>query len=153
MLFEHNGVKIGFMALVDQNFYTRLNSFLQHSDLRNENQTEYVDFVVEADRLSQQLRLSGAHLIVCLINFDNEQNEQRLLNDAKDLDLIFSSQNSSGSASTTGWKTDQFNFKRLNKKWLIKSSNNFDSLSLVSLHLDELNSNKIVDLAITKYYV
>jgi hypothetical protein len=147
MLFEHNGVKIGFMALVDQNFYTRLNSFLQHSDPLTENQTEYVDFVVEADRLSQQLRLSGAHLIVCLINFDNEQNEQRLLNDAKDLDLIFSSQSSSG------WKTDQFNFKRLNNKWLIKSSNNFDSLSLVSLHLDELNSNRIVDLAITKYYV
>lgn len=143
MLFEHNGVKIGFMALVDQSFYNRLNSYID--------QTEYVDFIIEANRLSKQLRTSGAHLIVTLINFDSPLNEQRLLNEASDLDLIFSSQTTNDSAQLNN--NPNVDFKKINNKWLIKSSNNFDSLTLVSLHLDELNSNKIVDLAITKYYV
>ena len=139
MLFEHNGVKIGFMALVDQSFFNRLKTYIEETN----DQTKYVDYVIEANRLSKQLRLNGAHLIVALINFDCDQNEERLMNEANDLDLIFSTQ----------CVTNDVDFKKMNNKWLIKSSNNFDSLSLVSLNLDELNSNKIVDVAITKYCV
>jgi hypothetical protein len=139
MLFEHNGVKIGFMALVDQSFFNRLKTYIEETN----DQTKYVDYVLEANRLSKQLRLNGAHLVVALINFDCDQNEERLMNEANDLDLIFSTQ----------CVNNDVNFKKINNKWLIKSSNNFDSLSLVSLNLDELNSNKIFDIAITKYCV
>lgn len=133
MLFEHNNVKIGFMALFDEDFYSDLQS------LNSNKPTEYVDFVLEANRLSKQLRLCGASLIIALVNMQ-DLNETRLINECADLDILLSSCNSA-----------DVQFKRIDNKWLIKSSNHFDSLALISLKLDQLNSNKIIDIAITKY--
>lgn len=139
MLFEHNNVKIGFMALVDRTVFDKLNLLVTK-------QIEYVDFVLEANRLSSELKLSGAQIIICLTNFESELDEQRLLNEANQLDVIFSS-------NTNMSSMDRVTYKNVANRWLIKSSNNFESLSLVSLCLDEFNSNKLLDIAITKYFV
>ena len=150
MLFEHNNVKIGFMALVDKAIFDKLNHFLNKFNANNldfvTKQIEYLDFVAEANRLSAQLRLSGAQIIICLTNFESELDEQRLLNEAPQLDIIFSS-NSSGNS------TDRLGYTTINNRWLVKSSNNLESLSLVTVSLDEFNSNKLVDIGITKYYI
>lgn len=149
MLFEHNNVKIGFMALVDKAIFDKLDHFLAKFNSNNKTAStkiEYIDFVIEANRLSSQLKLSGAQIIICLTNFESEFDEQRLLNEASHLDIIFSSNSNLTSL-------DRLTYKKVENRWLIKSSNNFDSLSLVSLCLDEFNSNKLLDIAITKYFV
>lgn len=145
MLFEHNNVKIGFMALVDEIVFDKLNYFISKFNLNNKNtnRIEYIDYVEEAKRLSKELKLCGAQVIVALINFESELNEQRLLNEAADLDILFSSNNS-----------NEVSYKTVNNRWLVKCPNNFDSLSLVTLHLDEIkDTKKLIDVAITKYYV
>jgi hypothetical protein len=144
MLFEHNNVKIGFMALVDKSVFDKLNLLINNKSATKK--IDYVDFVLEANRLSSQLKLSGAQIIICLINFESHFDEQRLLNEATHLDVIFSSNTNMNSM-------DRVSYKNVENRWLIKSSNNFESLSLVSLSLDEFNSNKLLDIAITKYFV
>ena len=133
MLFEHNNVKIGFMALADEIVFDKLNYFISKFNLNNKNtnRIEYIDYLDEYNRLSKELKLSGAQVIVALINFESESNEQRLLNEAADLDILFSSSNS-----------NDVNYKTVNNRWLIKCPNNFDSLSLVTLHLDEFKEAK-----------
>jgi hypothetical protein len=149
MLFEHNNVKIGFMALVDRALFEKLDSFLTKFNSNNKTAStkiEYVDFVLEANRLSSQLKLSGAQIIICLTNFESEVNEQRLLNEACDLDIIFSS-------NPNIFSMDRLAYKKVENRWLIKGSNTFESFSLISLCLDEFNSNKLLDISITKYFV
>jgi hypothetical protein len=149
MLFEHNNVKIGFMALVDRAIFDNLNQFLTKFNSNNKTvskKIEYIDFVSEANRLSTQLKVSGAQIIICLTNFESELDEQRLLNEACHLDIIFSSNSNMNSM-------DRLAYKKVENKWLIKSSNNLESLSLITLCLDEFNSNKLLDIAITKYFV
>ena len=119
--------------------------------MNTKNQIEYVDFILEADRLSKQLRECGANVIVCLINMESEQNEQRLIKEANDLDIIFSGYNNNVSLKAT----NSVDLKKIsiNNRFLIKTESNFDCLSLVTLRLDEFDSNKIVDIAINKYIV
>ena len=171
MMFEYQNIKIGFMALIDNLVYEKLNKAIKlelnhksdtvlfgneddedEASMSESSQIEYVDFVLEADRLSKQLRLCGANVIVCLINMENEHNEQRLLKEATDLDIIFGcyfNNNNSTSAKTT------IDLKKtcFNNRYLIKTESNFDCLSLVTIRLDEFNSNKMVDIAINKYIV
>lgn len=140
MLFEHNNVKIGFMALVDEQVFNKLKCRLQADNV------EYIDYLLEANRLSKQLRLSGANLIVAIVNMESEASERRLLNESYNVDLIFSTV-----LSKTG-DTECIQSETKPNRWLIRTQNNFDSISLVTLNLDEFNSNKLVDIAITKYY-
>lgn len=166
MLFEYQNVKIGFMALIDNLVYDKLNKAikLEHNqkdtvifsndDEDNElydqhmDPIEYVDYLQEADRLSKQLRLCGANIIVCLINMDSETNEQRLVKEANDIDIIFSGYNNQTAKTTVDVKKNCFN-----NRYVIKTESNFDCLSLVTLRLDEFNSNKILDISINKYIV
>jgi hypothetical protein len=172
MMFEYQNIKIGFMALIDNFVYDKLHKaiktelsqkdslifendeFIEENDystMNTKNQIEYVDFILEADRLSKQLRECGANVIVCLINMESEQNEQRLIKEANDLDIIFSGYNNNVSmkaANSVDLKKISFN-----NRFLIKTESNFDCLSLVTLRLDEFDSNKIVDIAISKYIV
>lgn len=155
MLFEYQNVKIGFMALVDACIFEQLNTSIKeklkkdHQEDKDElsnarNSTiEYVDYIAECDKLSKQLRLCGANLIVVLTNME-DASERRLISEGADLDIVFSSSQTS---------SDDIQKIQLGNRWLIKSGTNFDFVSLVSLKLDELSSNKILDVAITKYFV
>lgn len=156
MLFEYQNVKIGFMALIDEYVFTKLNDSIREKLKKNSledkdnsssaSAIEYVDFIAECDKLSKQLRLCGANIIVVLTNM-SDVSEQKLVREAADLDLVFSgSQNDL--ASGTDIKKIQ-----VGSRWIIKSGTNFDCVSLVSLNLDELNSNKILDVAITRYLI
>src|SRR5690606_27148456 len=89
LLLEHGGVKIGFMALYDKETYDKLMSALGQIGI------DYVDFVHEANRLCKQLRQSGASVIVALTNMHARENESRLMDEAKDLDIIFASSSES----------------------------------------------------------
>ena len=151
MLFEYKNVKIGFMALIDKALFEKLNeninSKLNSSASAAVNSIEYVDFVCEADKLAKQLRLCGANIIVALTNMANEPNETRLIKEAEDLDIIFSGTQVDAASG------EDLKKMQINNRWLIKSGTCFDRISLVSLSLDEFNSNKILDVAITKYLI
>ncbi len=154
MLFEYQNIKIGFMALIDNTVFSRFNSTILDKLKKNQqedkdelnssiNPLEYLDYIIECDKLSKQLRTCGATIIVVLANMD-EFNEQRLLREANDLDIVFSSSTNRG---------DDLKKFHVGERWLIKSGNCFDCLSAVSLKLDQLNSNKIIDIEITKYLI
>lgn len=159
MLFEYQNVKIGFMALIDNPVFEKLNTAIHAKIKKNSmeekdvsssgtnNQIEYTDYITECDRLSKQLRMCGANVIVVLTNMD-EQNEQKLVREGSDLDIVFSSSQSNLPASGDNIKKFQ-----VGNRWIIKSGTNFDCVSLVSLNLDALNSNKILDIAITNYLI
>lgn len=161
------------MALLDKHIFEKLNKLIStksngaqasetvmfsndydEEDVTNENETiiEYVDYLEEANRLSKQLRACGANVIVCLVNMENEQSEQRLLREANDLDLIFSSYNASSCAAQPANKID-LKKNCFNNRYLIKTEANYDCLSLVTLRLDEFNSNQVADISIHKYIV
>lgn len=158
MLFEYQNVKIGFMALVDNVVFEKLNTAIREKIKKNSmedkdvcsstvnNPIEYTDYITECDRLSKQLRLCGANVIIVLTNMD-DQNEQRLVREASDLDIVFSSSQPDLTSSNDMKKT------QIGKRWIIKSGTNFDCVSLVSLNLDSFNSNKILDIAITNYLI
>ncbi len=160
MVFEYQNVKIGFMALIDEHVFNKLNdticeklkkNSLESKDNSNElsseiNTIEYVDYVAECDKLSKQLRLCGANIIVVLTNM-TDTSEQKLVREGADLDIVFSGCQSD-LASATDLKKIQ-----VGNRWIIKSGNSFDCISLMSLNLDELNSNKILDVAITRYLI
>jgi hypothetical protein len=134
MLFEHQSIKIGFIALYDEEFYKKLNN----------KKVEYVDFVQEANRLSKQLRTGGgATLIVALVNMESEESEQRLVSKCNDLDIIFSSRNN---------KKNSHSFIRNGNKWLVKASDLSSELFLIKLKLNETRK-QLCDLAITKYFI
>lgn len=180
MMFEYQNIKIGFMALVDNLVYDKLNKAIKQEishkndaeaivfgnedddDNNNNyetngssvlNQIEYADYVQEADRLSKQLRLCGANVIVCLINMESEQNEQRLLREATDLDIIFGGYFTNNGATVASSTPIDLKKNCFNNRYLIKTESNFDCVSLVTLRLDEFDSNKMVDIAINKYVV
>jgi hypothetical protein len=137
MLFEHNGVKIGFMALYDRSVFDKLASAIN-------SKIEYFDFVSEADRLSRQLRQSGASLVLALVNMENES-EMRLLSEASDLDIIFCSGNNSSEEISCR------SISGMNRKtWLVKGSNDFNNLCLIKLKMCEA---KLDDVSIVKYYI
>ena len=150
MLFEYQNIKIGFMGLIDELIYDKLINAIKSKsgqvDLIEEkdvqNPVDYIDFVTEADRLSKQLRQCGANLIVALTNMQTDLNEQRLFREAQDLDIVYSSRSNS--------KRQVYN---IDNRWMVKSSSNSDSISLVSLCLDELDCNRILDISISKYLV
>lgn len=157
MLFEYQNVKIGFMALIDNTNFddlkTSINNklklnYLENKDASNttNNALEYIDFICECDKLSKQLRLCGANIIVVLTNM-TDSNELRLVQESSDLDIVFSS-SQKDSASANDIKKIQ-----VGNRWIIKSGTCLDSVSMVSLNLDEFNSNKILDISIAKYLV
>ncbi len=154
MLFEYQNIKIGFMALIDSTVFSRLNATIRDRLKKNQqedkdelnsstNPIEYVDYITECDKLSKQMRLCGANIIVVLANMD-ELNEQRLLREGSDLDIVFSSSTSHG---------DDLRKMQAGDRWLVKSGTSFDCVSAVSLKLDQLNSNRILDIEITKYLI
>ena len=142
MLLEHDGVKIGFMALYDQEFFQKLRASSSSSSSAN---VEYLDFVSEASRLSKQLRLNGANLVVVLANLESEEaSEASLLNDySSDIDVIFS-----GSS-----RSNQIAFKNNGHRWLVRNASHADSLCLVRIKFDETKRTVPSDLTITKYFV
>lgn len=173
MLFEFQNVKIGFMALLDKQMFDKLNKLIKtesiyqketviftndyDDDDDNEKENgaldsatlvEYNDYLEEANRLSKQLRMCGANIIVCLVNMDSEQNEMRLLREASDIDIIFSANNQLHQTNKIDLKKNCFN-----NRYLIRTESNYECVSLVSLRLDEFNSNQIVDVSIHKYIV
>lgn len=158
MLFEYQNIKIGFMALIDDVMFEKLNNgiedklknnSMEDKDMSNNmtiNPIEYVDYITECDKLSKQLRLCGANIIVVLTNM-SDFNEQKLIKEAIDIDIIFSNSQSDATSGNDMKKV------QIGKRWIINSGTNFDFISLVSLQLDELNSNKILDISITKYLI
>lgn len=136
MLFEYNGIKLGFIALYDEEFYQQLKKTTTHG-------IEYNDFVVEANRLSEQLKMCGANLIVALVYFANESNETRLLTDtSSNLNVIFSY--STRPTSTTPTANIQqstspadYQFTHSNHKYMFKFFNfNLDHFYLINFKLD-----------------
>lgn len=158
MLFEYQNVKIGFMALIDNTTFDNLKTSINNklklnyvenkdaSNTTNNNALEYVDFISECDKLSKQLRLCGANIIVVLTNM-TDSNELKLVQESADLDIVFSS-TQKDSASANDVKKIQ-----VGNRWIIKSGTCLDCVSMVSLNLDEFNSNKILDISIAKYLV
>jgi hypothetical protein len=142
MLFEHGGVKVGFMALYDEAFFSR-----HQNNTSNRVLFKYCDFVERANRLGEQLRVCcGATLVVALVNFDDPLNETRLLDEVSGLDLVLSS------SSTTN--TPQFKTSPNNGTHHFKfASNPLDHLYLLNFKLDILNANRIVDIGLDQYYV
>lgn len=151
MLFEYQNIKIGFMGLIDELVYEKLICAIKSKsgqiDLMEEkgaeNPVEYIDFVTEADRLSKQLRQCGANLIVALTNMETDLNELKLLREAQDLDIVYSNR----------YDSTKKQVYSIDNRWMIKSISNIDSISLISLCLDELDCNKILDISISKYLV
>lgn len=142
MLIEHQGVKIGFMALFDQEFFNKLVASVPEQVA---GKLEYLDYVQEADRLSKQLRLNGANLIVAIVNMTTD-GESRLAGEASDLDIILSP------------SADPVKFSMLKEnKWLVKGSSQPNIISLFKLKLTQTQqlSQKYVlsDLAINEYYL
>ena len=171
MILECNSVKIGFMALVDESVCRKLlKKVYSKKPCRHESgqcdndddvdgeeryyrdllrsKIEYSDYLNEAKRLSEQLRLCGANLIVALANMDKEDDLNRLVNEASDVDLVLS--NTDDQSRPTELKYSKISLNDQDR-WVIKGAASFDCLSLISLKVDLKNANKIVDIAITKY--
>jgi hypothetical protein len=148
MLYEIDNIRIGFMALVDESIFEKLKHSIKDYDDQIGDKLYYEDYILEANRLSRELRLCGANIIIVLANMQDEKSIERLANEANDISLVFSLIPKE-ICNITAQQYKRFN----NNRWLINSGNNFDCLSLVSLHLDEFNSNTILDIAITKYIV
>lgn len=153
MLFEYQNVKIGFMALIDPTLFHTLNTNIANALTKNpldqmNSNLEYVDYISECDKLSRQLRLCGANLIVVLTNMD-DLNEERLLNEGNDLDIVFSS----GGSLVQGSEQVRKAQSKEHNRWIVRSGQGFDCVSMVSLKLDELNSNRILDVEIVRYLI
>ena len=79
----------------------------------------------------------------------DDLNEQKLLREGSDLDIVFSS-SQFDAANAAG---NDIKKLQVGNRWVIKSGTSLNLLSLVSLKLDEFNSNKILDIEIIKYLI
>ena len=158
MIFESNGIKIGFMALADELVYKELKEKIVNDLIvDDQSRVEYMDYLSEANKSSQALRTCGANIIVALAIMDDEKSVERLLNESTDLDLVICVRSSSVGPQLTCEACDES--KRQAKRWLLRSSvvdheSQFpvSHLSMISLVVDsESNLNQITDIAITKY--
>lgn len=76
---DHEGIKIGFMGLVEEEWITTL-AF-------DTSTIQYKDFVAEGTRLAAELRKDGAQLVVVLSHM-RVPNDEKLANEVKGVDLI-----------------------------------------------------------------
>jgi hypothetical protein len=149
MLFDYNNIKVGVMALVDEKFYQRLIKNL-YSVVENNYDNEasplvnYVDYVTVANKLSEQLRECGAHIIVALLNMDEPSSEQRVFKEANDIQLFLAQHTDFNQLDST---------IRKDKRWIIKAGAFLDYLTLISLFIDEFEPNNILGIEVINYLV
>ena len=124
MIIESKDLKIGLIGLMYSN------------DL-NQNQIKYVDYVHEANRLSNELIKRGANIIIALTQM-SWLHDEYLAKHANNIDIIF------------GCAVDnECAIKKVNNRWIIKSDVNQKNLSLVKIDYSD-NLNRICDLSIVK---
>jgi len=114
----------------------------------------YKDFVIEAKRLSEQLRICGVSLIVALTNFDDPESQPRLLTECGSLlNLVLSSSSlPSGDVFKVG--DDQSRDTETPAVHALKfESNSLDYLYLITLRLEVSGYPKIAHIDLDKYYV
>jgi hypothetical protein len=126
---------------------------------------EYADYLAEANKSSEHLRNCGANIIVALALMNTKSDLDRLTGQSSDLDLVISCNDTGSSDSVNEDEQLPLTYKQIvcneqlqkqSSRWLIKSSSSsaskfIDHLSLISLKLSSQNSNRIVDIGITKY--
>jgi hypothetical protein len=145
MLLEHNGVKIGFMALYGRSVHEQLTKALGDTSI------EYIDFVTVAERLSRQLRQSGATLIVALVNMIDEADETRLmLEELVDVDVVFGSHSGGSGLVSCRSNIVTLSSGQQRTRWVVKGSADLNDLSLVKL---KMSGSRLCDISIVKYFI
>jgi 5'-nucleotidase len=127
MIIENKNVKIGIIGLM-------------HSNDLNQNQIKYVDYLHEANRLSDELVKRGVNIIIALTQM-SWLHDEYLANNATKIDLIFGCGDDS-----------EYGIRQVNNRWIVKSGVNYKNLSLIKIEFNE-QLNKIMDLSIVKINV
>ena len=112
-IIEWNGFRMGLMGLVEEEWLDTLGTV----DKAN---IDYIDYVVVADRLSKELRESGAELIIALTHM-RWSHDIRLAMEAKSLDLIL------------GGHDHEYGAREVNGIWIVKSGSEFRHLSRIDI--------------------
>ncbi|XP_041926794.1 5'-nucleotidase-like isoform X2 [Alosa sapidissima] len=112
-IIEWNGLRIGIMGLVEEEWLDTLGTI----DKVN---IDFIDYVVTADRLSKELRESGAELVIALTHM-RWSNDIRLATEAKGLDLIL------------GGHDHEYGVREVSGIWIVKSGSDFRHLSRVDI--------------------
>lgn len=143
LIFEHSGVRLGFIALFDEAYLNKHSIGRQHI---------FKDPVAEANRLSQQLRACGVSLVVAVANFEDAGSESRLLTECgASLDLVLTS-TSTPSSSGDVFKAATDEPKSM-AHFIKFEPNSLDYLYLLTMRVDPLSSTSIAQIDLDKYYI
>ncbi|KAL0979082.1 hypothetical protein UPYG_G00180280 [Umbra pygmaea] len=115
-ILEWNGLKIGVMGLVEEEWLDSLGT-VERSDIN------YIDYIETANRLSAELRVKGADLVIALTHM-RWHNDIRLATDSKGLDLIL------------GGHDHDYRVVEVNGILIVKSGSEFRSLSKIEVAVD-----------------
>uniref|UniRef100_UPI00398EC83B mannosylglucosyl-3-phosphoglycerate phosphatase-like isoform X1 n=1 Tax=Pristiophorus japonicus TaxID=55135 RepID=UPI00398EC83B len=121
-IMEWNGMKIGLMGLVEEEWIDTLPTIDKSS-------VNFIDYVVVADQLSQDLRAKGAELLIALTHM-KWCNDIRLARNADGLDLIL------------GGHDHDYGTKVVNGTLIVKSGSDFRSLTKIDIARTIENSYK-----------
>ncbi|XP_038646944.1 mannosylglucosyl-3-phosphoglycerate phosphatase-like isoform X5 [Scyliorhinus canicula] len=112
-IIEWNGVKIGLMGLVEEEWIDTLATIDKSS-------VNFIDYVIAANQLSQDLRSKGAELLIALTHM-KWSNDIRLARNVDGLDLIL------------GGHDHDYGTKEVNGTLIIKSGSDFRSLTKIEI--------------------
>ncbi|XP_067851404.1 trifunctional nucleotide phosphoesterase protein YfkN-like isoform X1 [Heptranchias perlo] len=121
-IMEWNGVKIGLMGLVEEEWIDTLPTIDKTS-------VDFIDYVIVADQLSQDLRAKGAELLIALTHM-KWSNDIRLARNTDGLDLIL------------GGHDHDYGTKVINGTLIVKSGSDFRSLTKIDIARTNENNYK-----------
>ncbi|CAB1320119.1 unnamed protein product [Coregonus sp. 'balchen'] len=116
-ILEWNGLKIGIMGLVEEDWLDTLSTV-------DKNNINYIDYVETADRLSAELRDKGADLVIALTHM-RWRNDIRLASESNGVDLIL------------GGHDHEYGVLEVSGILIVKSGSEFRYLSKIDVVKDQ----------------
>ena len=124
MIIEHEGVKIGLMGLIEEEWLATLATI-------SRDEVNYVDYVDAGRRLNAELRAKGVDMVIALTHMRNP-NDIRLAKEVPELDLILG-----------GHDHDEYS-DTINGVPLIKSGTDFRNFTNISVTIGAAGAEKRV---------
>ncbi|XP_054842673.1 trifunctional nucleotide phosphoesterase protein YfkN-like [Eublepharis macularius] len=108
-----NGVQIGFMGLVEEDWLDTLATI-------NKSNLNYVDYVKVANELSVELKAKGAEVIIAMTHM-KWVNDIRLAQSTEGIDLVL------------GGHDHDYGIKQVNGTWIVKSGSDFRNFTRINI--------------------